>query len=59
MEEGGRRGPQCGLMCLDLGVESCRTKVCGSALTKPTPSSVAPNAMVNTMTGVSADMAVP
>jgi len=42
MEEGGRRGPRRGLMCLDLGVKSGRAKAYGSALTKLTPSTVAP-----------------
>ena len=59
MEEGGRRGPRRGLMCPGLGVESCCAKVCGSALTKPTPSFVGPSATVNNTTGVNADVALP
>ena len=59
MEEGGRRGQRRGLMCPGLGVESCCAKVCGSALTKPTPSSAGPRATVKNTTRVSADVAVP
>ena len=59
MEEGGRRGPRRGLLCLDLGVKSDRAKACGSALTKLTPSSAGPRATVKNTTRVSADVAVP
>jgi len=59
MEEGGRRGPRCGLMCPDLGVESGHAEVWGLALTKPTPSSTGPSATVNNTTKVSTDVAVP
>ena len=59
MEEGGRRGPRRGLLCLDLGVKSDRAKACGSALTKLTPSTTAPSTTVNSTPGVSADVAVP
>jgi len=44
--ERGRRVPRCGLMCLDLGVESGRAEVWGSALTNPTSTSAGPMATV-------------
>ena len=46
MEEGGRRGQRRGLMCPDLGIDSTRAEVWGSALTNPTPTSVGPMATV-------------
>ena len=59
MEEGGRRGPWRGLMCPDLGVKSGRTKACGSALTKLTPTTVGPSATVNNTPKVRAGVAEP
>ena len=59
MEEGGRRGPWGGLMCLDLSVESSHAEVYGSELTNPALSYAGLTASVADAIEVISDVARP